>query len=74
MPTPGRAITLNSPTISLAQALKKAGIATTGGQGKHMVREGLIEVNGAVVILPGATLSPGDRFGPKGEEPWVVQA
>ncbi len=68
MPT----IPLRGAHITLAQAVKAAGLADTGGQAKHLVRSGTITVNGAVVSQPGRKLHVGDRFqGADGAE-WVV--
>lgn len=58
MPT----LPLRSDHITLAQAVKAAGFADTGGQAKHLVRQGSVTVNGAVVTQPGRKLVPGDRF------------
>jgi ribosome-associated protein len=48
--------------ITLAQALKAAGLANTGGQAKALIRSGDVTVNGEVEIKPGRKLVPGDRF------------
>jgi ribosome-associated protein len=55
-------LTLRGDHITLAQAVKAAGLADTGGQAKHLVREGRVTVNGAVETQPGRKLYPGDRF------------
>ena len=64
---------LSTESISLAQAVKKAGIGGTGGQSKFLVKEGQIQVNGQVVTAPGFTLHPNDKFGLLKGETWVVQ-
>ncbi|MCI0457237.1 MAG: RNA-binding S4 domain-containing protein [Gemmataceae bacterium] len=70
MPT----ITLRGDHITLAQAVKAAGLADTGGQAKYLVRCGTVTVNGSVVTQPSRKLHVGDRFrGPDGEE-WVIVA
>ena len=48
--------------ITLAQALKAAGMADTGGQAKALIRGGDVTVNGEVEAKPGRKLVPGDRF------------
>ena len=65
-------ISLRTDHLTLAQAVKAAGLATTGGQAKHLVREGKILVNGAVESRPGRKLSEGDRFNLPGETEWTV--
>jgi ribosome-associated protein len=62
---------LRGEHITLAHAVKAVGLADTGGQAKHLVRDGAVLVNGVVETRPGRKLFPGDRFGGGGEE-WVV--
>jgi ribosome-associated protein len=65
-------IPLRGPYVTLAQAVKVAGLADSGGQAKHLVRSGAIQVNGQVVIQPGKKLVREDRFqGADGQE-WVI--
>ena len=54
---------LRGDHITLAQAVKAAGFADTGGQAKHLVRSGAVTVNGQPETQPGRKLYPGDRFG-----------
>lgn len=68
MPT----LTLRGDHITLAQAVKAAGLADTGGQAKYFVRSGTIAVNGTVETQPGRKLRAGDRFGSAGGEEWVI--
>ncbi len=58
--------------ITLGDALKWAGIASTGGQAKLLIRAGRVSVNGAVERRRGRRLSPGDRFAVHGREYRVV--
>jgi ribosome-associated protein len=58
--------------ITLGDALKWAGIASTGGQAKLLIRAGRVAVNGAVERRRGRRLSPGDRFAVDGQEYRVV--
>ncbi len=55
-------LTIHTEHIPLAQALKAAGLADTGGQAKMLVRSGLVRVNGEPETRPGRKLLPGDRF------------
>jgi ribosome-associated protein len=66
------AISLHDDHITLAQAVKAAGLATTGGQAKHLIREGKVMVNGVVEIKPGRKLNAGDRFHLAGQPEWTV--
>jgi ribosome-associated protein len=68
MPT----LTLRGDHITLAQALKAAGFAGSGGQAKHLVRGGTVTVNGAAAIQPGRKLAVGDRFRVGDEDEWII--
>lgn len=70
MPTP---IQLRGDHITLAQAVKVAGAAESGGQGKIRIRAGEFRVNGEVELRPGRKLRAGDRFAFADEE-WVIEA
>jgi ribosome-associated protein len=65
-------LTLHDDHITLAQALKAAGLAETGGRAKYLVREGHATVNGIVEKQPGRKLTEGDRFGLIGGPEWTV--
>jgi ribosome-associated protein len=58
MPT----LTLQGDHITLAHAVKAAGLAGSGGQAKHLVRDGAVTVNGSAETQPGRKLVAGDRF------------
>ncbi len=64
-------IKLKSDYITLAQAVKFAGFAQTGGQAKTLVRFGEIKVNGEVVTQPARKLFEGDRFS-QDSEVWTI--
>jgi ribosome-associated protein len=66
-------LNITSQHITLAQALKIAGPAGTGGGAKFLVRSGEVSVNGVVETRPGVKLVPGDRFACGGDE-WTVAA
>ena len=63
---------LRNEHITLAQALKAAGLAESGGQAKHLVRSGAIMVNGVAETQPGRKLFAGDRFAVQGGPEWTV--
>ncbi len=58
MPT----LVLRGSSITLAQAVKAAGLADSGGQAKLLVRDGRVSVNGVPVLQPGRKLVTGDCF------------
>jgi ribosome-associated protein len=64
---------LRGDYITLAQALKAVGVAATGGQAKHLVREGGVTVNGVTETQPGRKLHAGDRFGCAGGGEWTIR-
>jgi ribosome-associated protein len=68
MPT----LPLRGDHITLAQAVKAAGFADSGGQAKHLVREGGVTVNGEPATQPGRKLVAGDRFRVGDEPEWIV--
>jgi ribosome-associated protein len=63
---------LRGDHITLAQALKAAGFADSGGQAKHLVRGGTVMVNGAIVTQPGHKLVAGDCFRVADASEWMV--
>ena len=65
-------LTLRGEYITLAHALKAAGLAGTGGQAKLLVREGQVTVNGEPATQPGRKLRAGDRFGMVGGPEWTI--
>jgi ribosome-associated protein len=67
------ALTLRGDHLTLAQALKAAGLAESGGQAKHLVRGGTVQVNGNVESRPGCKLHCGDRFQVGATEIWTVE-
>lgn len=67
-------LNLRGPHITLAQALKVAGLSGSGGQAKHVIREGKVRVNGAVEIHPSRKLVAGDRFQAEESPEWQVSA
>jgi len=63
---------LRGEFVTLAQAVKVAGLADSGGQAKLLVRSGAVRVNGAVVTQPGKKLLHGDRFQSADGQEWIV--
>lgn len=53
-------ITITTEYIKLQDLLKFATIASTGGEAKIMVQEGLVTVNGEVCTQRGRKIRPGD--------------
>jgi ribosome-associated protein len=64
-------IPLRGDHITLAHAIKAAGLTDSGGQAKHLIRGGEIKVNGVVETRPGRKLHDGDRFS-SGDADWLV--
>jgi ribosome-associated protein len=67
-------LVLRGDHITLAQALKRSGLAETGGQAKYLVRLGGVTVNGQAETQPGRKLRTGDRFGITGGPEWTITA
>jgi ribosome-associated protein len=63
---------LRGEYITLAQAVKAAGLADTGGQAKYLVREGHVRVNDQVENQPGRKLFAGDRFRVNDGPDWTI--
>jgi ribosome-associated protein len=63
---------LRGDHITLAQAVKAAGFADSGGQAKHLVRDGSVTVNGEAATQPGRKLVAGDRFQVGDQPEWTV--
>lgn len=53
-------IKIHTEFIKLEALLKFAGVADTGGDAKGMVQEGAVSLNGAVCLMRGKKLHPGD--------------
>ncbi len=61
-------ITIRDEYIKLGQALKLAGLVSSGVEAKIFIQEGLVMVNGEVDDRRGRKLYPGDVFSLNGEE------
>lgn len=66
-----RTVPIRAEPIELAQFLKFAGLADTGGGAKLAIVNGLVQVNGEVSTQKGRKLRAGDRV-TFGEETLVV--
>jgi len=53
-------VKITSDTINLDQFLKWANIVMSGGEAKHLIQAGEIEVNGEIELKRGKTLKAGD--------------
>jgi len=63
---------LRDEHITLAQALKLAGLAGSGGQAKHLVRSGVVKVNDVAETQPGRKLVAGDRLRVLDGDEWIL--
>lgn len=66
------ALRIRGTSITLAQAVKVAGLAGSGGQAKHLVRGGAVSVNGAPELHPGRRLRVGDRLAVVERGEWLI--
>jgi len=64
---PNRSVLVRATPIELAQLLKFAGLAPTGGAAKHAIVQGEVTVNGDVERRKGRKLEAGDRVAYRGE-------
>ncbi|MFH1531527.1 MAG: RNA-binding S4 domain-containing protein [Pseudomonadota bacterium] len=53
-------VALTTEFIKLDTLLKLAGVTDSGGQAKHLILEGLVRLNGEVVLQRGRKVRPGD--------------
>ncbi len=58
--------------IKLDQFLKLKGVVRSGGEAKHLIRSGAVQVNGQVETRRGRKLAPGDVVRVRDQE-WVVE-
>ena len=58
--------------IKLDQFLKLKGVVRSGGEAKHLIRSGAVQVNGQVETRRGRKLAPGDVVR-VGDREWVVE-
>lgn len=65
-------LVITTPWITLGDALKWAGAASTGGQAKLLVQRGGVLVNGSVERRRGRRLGQGDRITVAGRDYLLV--
>lgn len=65
-------ITIKDEYIKLGQAMKLAGLVSSGVEAKVLIQEGLVTVNGETDERRGRKLYPGDVFSLDGNEVKVV--
>ncbi len=65
-------IAIKDEYIKLGQALKLAGLVSSGVEAKILIQDGLVTVNGEVDERRGRKLYPGDVFVLEGNEVKVV--
>ena len=61
-------VKIKSDTINLDQFLKWANIVMSGGEAKHLIQAGKVEVNGEIELKRGKTLKAGDVVSLTAEE------
>lgn len=61
-------ITIKDEYIKLGQAMKLAGLVSSGVEAKVLIQEGLVTVNGETDERRGRKLYPGDVFSLDGNE------
>ena len=54
--------------IKLGQALKLAGLASSGVEAKFMIEDGLVMVNGETELRRGKKIHPGDTISMEGQQ------
>ncbi len=62
-----KSITINSDLIELCQVLKFEGLVGSGGEGKMIIADGQVRVNGEIDTRKRAKLRTGDTFGFQGK-------
>ena len=57
---PPKVVTVDSLPIPLVKLLKFADMVSSGGEGKYVIGEGMVKVNGAVETRKGKKIIKGD--------------
>lgn len=66
------AIQINDEFIKLGQALKLAGLVSSGVEAKIVIQQGEVSVNGEIDTRRGRKLYPQDVFSYQGQEVTVI--
>ncbi len=61
-------IKISDEYIKLGQALKLAGIASSGVEAKFMIEDGIVTVNGETELRRGRKVRPGDMISVEGNQ------
>lgn len=67
-------ITITTEFIKLQDLLKFSSLVSTGGEGKIVIQEGEVSVNGEICTMRGRKIRPGDVVSFGGEELTVAYA
>lgn len=67
-----KAIQITDEYIKLGQALKLAGLVSSGVEAKIVINDGEVTVNGEVEVRRGKKLYPQDVFSYQGQEVTVI--
>ena len=54
-------VQIRTPDIALDALLKFSSVVGTGGEAKHLIQAGLVQVNGNIEQRRGHRVGPGDR-------------
>jgi ribosome-associated protein len=67
-------VAIKTDYIKLDQLLKHAAVASTGGEAKALIKEGMVSLNGETATQRGKKIYPGDRLTVLDQEIEVVSA
>ncbi len=67
-PQPPVPLIIGDDYIELYKALKKENLVASGGEGKHVISQGMVTVNGEVETRKRYKARPGDVIGFGGEQ------
>ena len=66
-------VVLRDEFIKLGQALKAAGLVESGSEAKEVILDGLVTVNGEVILQRGKKLYDGDVVSYRGQQVSIVK-
>ncbi len=73
-PKPPAPLIINDDYIELYKALKKENLVASGGEGKHVISEGMVTVNGKIETRKRYKARPGDVIDFGGEQVVIARA